>query len=189
MVAISRWWMVCAVCSAARLSTPAPPEPLPHLYASANQLPGSLSALTIRSALCWPVWLPLSLKYTSFMKSNAFRAFGALQKATSYIRLIASPLNNKGSFYFAMNLTNWRNRRSLEVAGTQKQPRCLSYLSRTIERAIGMSVRNRRTRHRDSLGGIGWGIVNLQGTHRFSVHRQRASGSYSVAMWRTGALP
>ena len=31
--------MVCAVCSAARLSTPAPPEPLPHLYASANQLP------------------------------------------------------------------------------------------------------------------------------------------------------
>ena len=30
--------MVCAVCSAARLSTPAPPEPLPHLYASANQL-------------------------------------------------------------------------------------------------------------------------------------------------------
>ena len=34
-----RWWMVCAVCSAARLSTPAPPEPLPHLYASANQLP------------------------------------------------------------------------------------------------------------------------------------------------------
>ena len=38
MVAISRWWMVCVVCSAARLSTPAPPEPLPHLYASANQL-------------------------------------------------------------------------------------------------------------------------------------------------------
>ena len=37
-MAISRWWMVCAVCSAARLSTPAPPEPLPHLYASANQL-------------------------------------------------------------------------------------------------------------------------------------------------------
>ena len=35
---VSRWWMVCAVCSAARLSTPAPPEPLPHLYASANQL-------------------------------------------------------------------------------------------------------------------------------------------------------
>ena len=31
--------MVCAVCLAARLSTPAPPEPLPHLYASANQLP------------------------------------------------------------------------------------------------------------------------------------------------------
>ena len=30
--------MVCAVCSAVRLSTPAPPEPLPHLYASANQL-------------------------------------------------------------------------------------------------------------------------------------------------------
>ena len=30
--------MVSAVCSAARLSTPAPPEPLPHLYASANQL-------------------------------------------------------------------------------------------------------------------------------------------------------
>ena len=26
------------MCSAARLSTPAPPEPLPHLYASANQL-------------------------------------------------------------------------------------------------------------------------------------------------------
>ena len=26
----SRWWMVCAVCSAARLSTPAPPELLPH---------------------------------------------------------------------------------------------------------------------------------------------------------------
>ena len=34
--------MVCAVCSAARLSTPAPPEPLPHLYASANQLPQRL---------------------------------------------------------------------------------------------------------------------------------------------------
>ena len=33
--------MVCAVCSAARLSTPAPPEPLPHLYASANQLPST----------------------------------------------------------------------------------------------------------------------------------------------------
>ena len=30
--------MVCAVCSAARLSTPAPPEPLSHLYDSANQL-------------------------------------------------------------------------------------------------------------------------------------------------------
>ena len=30
--------MVCAVCSAARLSTPAPPEPLSHLYAPANQL-------------------------------------------------------------------------------------------------------------------------------------------------------
>ena len=30
--------MVCAVCSAARLSTPAPPEPLSYLYASANQL-------------------------------------------------------------------------------------------------------------------------------------------------------
>ena len=30
--------MVCVVCSAARLSTPAPPEPLPHLYDSANQL-------------------------------------------------------------------------------------------------------------------------------------------------------
>ena len=29
MVAISRWWMVCAVCSAPRLSTPAPPEPFP----------------------------------------------------------------------------------------------------------------------------------------------------------------
>ena len=30
--------MVCAVCSTARLSTPAPPEPLPHLSDSANQL-------------------------------------------------------------------------------------------------------------------------------------------------------
>ena len=30
--------MVSAVCSAVLLSTPAPPEPLPHLYASANQL-------------------------------------------------------------------------------------------------------------------------------------------------------
>ena len=35
--------MVCAVCSAARLSTPAPPEPLPHLYASANQLPDAIA--------------------------------------------------------------------------------------------------------------------------------------------------
>ena len=30
--------MVCVVCSAARLSTPAPSEPLPHLSDSANQL-------------------------------------------------------------------------------------------------------------------------------------------------------
>ena len=37
-VVVSRWWMVCAVCSAARLSTPAPPEPLPRLSDSANQL-------------------------------------------------------------------------------------------------------------------------------------------------------
>ena len=29
---------LCGVFSGARLSTPAPPEPLPHLYASANQL-------------------------------------------------------------------------------------------------------------------------------------------------------
>ena len=35
--------MVCAVCSAARLSTPTPPEPLPHLHASANQLPRKLT--------------------------------------------------------------------------------------------------------------------------------------------------
>ena len=38
--------MVCAVCSAARLSTPAPPEPLPHLYASANQLQPEAFVLT-----------------------------------------------------------------------------------------------------------------------------------------------
>ena len=37
-VAVSRWWRVCAVCSAPRLSTPAAPEPLPHLSDSANQL-------------------------------------------------------------------------------------------------------------------------------------------------------
>ena len=43
--------MVCAVCSAARLSTPAPPEPLPHLYASANQL---------RNTVCGSVtWIAL----------------------------------------------------------------------------------------------------------------------------------
>ena len=33
--------MVCVVCSAARLSTPAPSEPLPHLSDSANQLPSA----------------------------------------------------------------------------------------------------------------------------------------------------
>ena len=54
--AVSRWWMVCAVCSAVRLSTPAPPEPLPHLYASANQLPSVqnlLSSNHSRNPLRW----------------------------------------------------------------------------------------------------------------------------------------
>ena len=50
MVTISRWWMVCAVCSAARLSTPAPPEPLPHLYASANQLPLMVQGLAFEAS-------------------------------------------------------------------------------------------------------------------------------------------
>ncbi len=37
MVVVSRWWMVCAVCSAPSLSTPAPSEPPPPSD-SANQL-------------------------------------------------------------------------------------------------------------------------------------------------------
>ena len=37
MVVVSRWWMVCAVCSAPSLSTPAQSEPPPPSD-SANQL-------------------------------------------------------------------------------------------------------------------------------------------------------
>ena len=48
-----------ALCSAARLSTPAPPEPLPHLYASANQLP-------------FPDALALTEGASHFFRSGAF---------------------------------------------------------------------------------------------------------------------
>ena len=50
---VSRWWMVCAVCSAPSLSTPAQSEPPPPSD-SANQLPCDVCAhVRCRSSYWW----------------------------------------------------------------------------------------------------------------------------------------
>ena len=65
--------MVCAVCSAARLSTPAPPEPLPHLYASANQLRPTDS---------------LRLQERFYDNTSSQQAFTAFRQVTEHLLLV-----------------------------------------------------------------------------------------------------
>ena len=84
-VVVSRWWMVCAVCSAARLSTPAPPEPLPHLYASANQL--RVSALDF-SESSGSGQSTTSTPQLSDAIYCILRSGGSLHRGTIYERLV-----------------------------------------------------------------------------------------------------
>ena len=105
--------MVCVVCSAARLSTPAPSEPLPHLSDSANQLQFEYGARRL---------------YTHRGKVSELKAFAKDANAVS--GLMASGLDELSEFLgngFQRNINSIHEK--LRVLQHSKSYEFLVYLS------------------------------------------------------------